>query len=321
MNLKLDRQRMAYLWRRGGNWLTFLLCWVVSAAIIGAIESSAQNRELIEETAKAAEAQAMEEMLLEVKTEINDTEVRAHLDQLVTLMKNAEFSRVWGLAESRFDDHVEVLRMKMKLLRDEFTVVRAALPPGDREGRQVADRLVTLLTDNRTLAVFDQVAQHSLHLAEAAAQEREVEEDWEHFSSWEIGGSLHYVSTIFTTIGYGATTPTTSGGKFLTILMVVTLIPFFLHCLCSSAADINTLIDSLLGVSSQYDDLEDLTAEDRASNSRARREARWKGAMILLGVVTAHLFLSSLYHLATTGWNYGDVSVTPPSTLLSLHIC
>jgi len=34
---------MAYLWRRGGNWLTFLLCWVVSAAIIGAIESSAQG--------------------------------------------------------------------------------------------------------------------------------------------------------------------------------------------------------------------------------------------------------------------------------------
>ena len=34
-----------------------------------------------------------------------------------------------------------------------------------------------------------------------------------------------------------------SGGKFMTILMIVTLIPFFLHCLCTSASNINILID------------------------------------------------------------------------------
>ena len=38
------------------------------------------------------------------------------------------------------------------------------------------------------------MAQHSLHLAEEAAQEREVDEDWEHFSSWEIGNQLHSAS-------------------------------------------------------------------------------------------------------------------------------
>ena len=81
------------------------------------------------------------------------------------------------------------------------------------------------------------------------------------------GSSMHFVSTIFTTIGYGGVTPVTfganhifavnilvikimdtsiicvSGGKFMTILMIVTLIPFFLHCLCTSASNINILID------------------------------------------------------------------------------
>ena len=81
---------------------------------------------------------------------------------------------------------------------------------------------------------------------------------------------MHFVSTIFTTIGYGGVTPVTfganhifavnilvikimdtsiicvSGGKFMTILMIVTLIPFFLHCLCTSASNINILIDRFI---------------------------------------------------------------------------
>ena len=34
-----------------------------------------------------------------------------------------------------------------------------------------------------------------------------------------------------------------SGGKLMTILMIITLIPFFLHCLCTSASNLNNLID------------------------------------------------------------------------------
>ena len=97
-----------------------------------------------------------------------------------------------------------------------------------------------------------------------------------HLSS---GCSMHYVSTIFTTIGYGATTPATLGeiqswnklklkyhiwkrltinilgGKLMTILMIVTLIPFFLHCLCTSASNINTIIDRFSPSTSQQDRL------------------------------------------------------------------
>ena len=45
------------------------------------------------------------------------------------------------------------------------------------------------------------------------------------------------------------------GGKLMTILMIVTLIPFFLHCLCTSASNINTIIDRFSPSTSQQDRL------------------------------------------------------------------
>merc|ERR1719228_1491428 len=170
----------------------------------------------------------------------------------------------------------------------------------DSEGKEIVSEMMSILSDNKTLHVIHQVKAAQKAAAAQAAEDEPQE-------GWEFGDSLHFVSTVFTTIGYGARTPVTAGGKFLTVLMVITLLPFFLHCLCTSAANINNLIDRILGLAEHYDDLEDLTAEKRNDNVRLRRQAIWKGCVILLGFLTVHMFISSMYHLATTGWNYGDV--------------
>jgi len=230
------------------------------------------------------------------------------LDKLVKLMLRKDFSRVWALAETEFGHHLEVLEVKLQLLKTEFERIKDDLDKDDKEGLDIANEFVQLLGDQKTLTVIDQVGQIAKKEAEKARKKAEEEElDFGPFDTWDFGSSMHYVSTIFTTIGYGGVTPVTFGGKFMTILMIVTLIPFFLHCLCTSASNINIFIDRALGLALHYDDLEDLTTEKLDVNAKLRKEAIWKGSLVLGGMILLHLFVSSIYHLITTGWSYGDV--------------
>jgi len=307
--MKIDKARMVFLWRRGGNWAVFFLCWVASAAIIGAIEATQENIVLTEEAKLENERKEMTSSLYEIREEINDTEVRDHLEKLVQLMLRKEFLRVWALADKEYEQHIDLQREKLRLLKTEFEGIKDDLDKhGDKEGQDIANELVKLLSDQKTLTILNQVAnKQKKDLEEARKKADDEEEHWENFSSWNFGSSMHFVSTIFTTIGYGGVTPATLGGKFMTILMIITLIPFFLHCLCTSASNLNNLIDRALGLAEHYDDLEDLTTEKPDVNERLRKEAIWKGTLFLLGGITLHMFISSIYHLATTGWNYGDV--------------
>jgi len=306
--MKIDRDRLIFLWRRGGNWAVFFLCWVISACIIGAIEATTENVILTEEAKLDMERKGFTKALEDLEPEIEDPDVKDHLNKLVKLMLRKDFPRVWALAEAEYDNHVEVLKEKLRLLKTEFEGIKDDLDRrGDKEGQDIANELVQLLDDQKTLTVIDQVAQTKAKEAKEALRKAEKnEEEWLN-GSWDFGSSMHYVSTIFTTIGYGGVTPVTLGGKFMTILMIVTLIPFFLHCLCTSASSINIFIDRALGLAEHYDDLEDLTTEKLDVNAKLRKEAIWKGTLVLVGVITVHLFISSIYHLVTTGWNYGDV--------------
>ena len=115
--------------------------------------------------------------------------------------------------------------------------------------------------------------------------------------------------------------------------------------LCETNWDtIFNLSPRALGLAEHYDDLEDLTTEKPDVNERLRKEAIWKasnayykhwcmirwhtertkhlqlqGTLVLLGGITLHMFISSIYHLATTGWNYGDVWVLRTSFGEKLH--
>jgi len=307
--MKIDKERMMFLWRRGGNWAVFFFCWVISACIIGAIEKTTENVILTEEARLEVEGKGFTKALEDLKPEIDDPDVIDHLDKLVKLMLRKDFSRVWALAETEYDNHVEVLQEKLRLLKTEFEGIKDDLDRrGDKEGQDIAKEFVQLLEDQKTLTVLDQVGQKKRKEAEEARKKAaEEEEAFGTFDSWDFGSSMHFVSTIFTTIGYGGVTPVTFGGKFMTILMIVTLIPLFLHCLCTSASNINILIDRTLGLTEHYDDLEDLTTEKLDVNAKLRKEAIWKGSLVLVGVIALHLFISSIYHLVTTGWSYGDV--------------
>jgi hypothetical protein len=115
--MRVDRARLAFLWRRGGNWLVFLLAWAVSAAIIGAIENTVEvtglappqpflkDQKLTEEARLAKETQGMVAALTDVKVaasssaslsvslnqgEIEDRAVRDHIEELVKLISRWE---------------------------------------------------------------------------------------------------------------------------------------------------------------------------------------------------------------------------------------
>lgn len=298
--MKIDKSRVTFVWRRGGNWIVFLILWIISAAIIGAIESSREEHKLTEEAKMTMESRKMAAELAEMREYLENSEGQEHLDRLIQLVSRDQFPRIWALGEHDFDGHIDIVRLKLEMMQKEFRKVRAELEKDDRQGKEIVSELISIMSDNKTAHMLDQVQTARINNAK---NESSVWDD----PDWEFGDSLHYVSSVFTTIGYGARTPLTIGGKMMTVLMVISLLPFFLHCLCTSATNINNLIDRLLGLSEHYDDLDELTAEKRNDNQRLRREVMWKGSLVLLAVLLVHMFLSSIYHVITTGWNYGDI--------------
>ena len=133
--------------------------------------------------------------------------------------------------------------------------------------------------------------------------------------------------------------------KFSTIFIIMINLHHSITSLCETNWDtIFNLSPRALGLAEHYDDLEDLTTEKPDVNERLRKEAIWKasnayykhwcmirwhtertkhlqlqGTLVLLGGITLHMFISSIYHLATTGWNYGDVWVLRTSLGEKLH--
>ena len=82
------------------------------------------------------------------------------------------------------------------------------------------------------------------------------------------------------------------------------MIPFFIHCVATSAVNINHLTDKVLGaVEKNYEDLEELTNEQ---NKKERRTVLLKGVGILVVIIFIHMLISAIYHVTTTNWSFGD---------------
>merc|ERR1719483_447709 len=224
---------------------------------------------------------------------------RSHLARLIELLQRKDFPRIWALGEDDVEEHIEVLKLKIKLIHEEFERVHNQLDNEDLSGKETVKELLHILQDGKTVAILDQANKMKHKMAEEASGS--------YSDQWDLGDSLHFVSSVFTTIGYGARYPLTAGGKFATVLMVITLLPFFIHCLTTSATNINTLLDRVLGISENYDDLEDLTQEKVTSNYQLRKQAIIKGSLVLFCVIIVHLLISAVYHFVTTGWSFGDV--------------
>jgi len=297
----LSKQLAWSVWRKGGNWAVFVLAWVTAAAIIGALESSVENVEMTKEDMKEMEVKGMAEGLASIMEFLDqdDKVNRSHLARLIKLLQRKDFPRIWALGEDDVEEHIEVLKLKIKLIHEEFERVHNQLDNEDLSGKETVKELLHILQDGKTVAILDQANKMKHKMAEEASGS--------YSDQWDLGDSLHFVSSVFTTIGYGARYPLTAGGKFATVLMVITLLPFFIHCLTTSATNINTLLDRVLGISENYDDLEELTQEKVTSNIQLRRTATIKGSVILLCGVIVHLLISAIYHFITTGWHFGDV--------------
>jgi len=279
----------------------FVLLWIISAAIIGALESSTQNVEMTKEDLKELEVKGMVEGLSNIMhfLDEDDTANKSHLTRLIKLLGKADFPRIWALGTDDFEEHIEVLKLKIKLIHEDFERVHNELDESDISGKETIKEFLSILKDGRTAEILDK--------ANKLRRQTSLENADSYSDQWDFGDALHFVSTVFTTLGYGARYPVTTGGKVVTVLMVITLLPFFIHCLTTSACNINTLLDRVLGITENYEDLENFPPDKITSNTQLRTSATVKGCFILFSVLIVHLLISAIYHYVTTGWHFGDV--------------
>lgn len=307
MDVKFDKQKLSKIWKYGGNWIIFILLWVISAAIIGAMEASKQNIELITVEREVSELKLMIDHLTLTKSQMgeDDEENRRQVDKLVNLFEEEDFPRIWEMGQHDFQDHLSVVKVQLDLFHEEFSEVLKNLNKTDVEGLRLTRQLLTLFSDPRTAVLMERLGQ-----LRNQDQGPQVIISGPPPEEWGFGDSLHYVSSVFTTLGYGAKFPVTAGGKAFTVLMVFILLPLFIHCLTSAATLINKGIDRVFGIAENYDDLESLTetaTSKNPENLRLRKQAMFKGVLVLGAALTVHLLISAIYHFIVTGWTFGDV--------------
>eukprot|EP00092_Neocalanus_flemingeri_P089425 GFUD01113169.1.p1 GENE.GFUD01113169.1~~GFUD01113169.1.p1 ORF type:complete len:366 (+),score=101.15 GFUD01113169.1:28-1125(+) len=307
-------KKCCVFWRRGGNWAAFFLLWFFASAIISALEHSEQNKELnLEEESKRDVDWIIGFFKAKVEHFKNNTKVTNQLEQIINLMdESPDMPRLWR--ETGFEvvwNKPQIIKTYVEFVKEEFLRIKEDLDKDDITGRELADTTIKLLAEDDTTSVFTKYGED--HMKKVVEERKKKEkkclekrkEGQPCEERWSFGHSLHFTSTVFTTTGYGGATPITAGGELATIFLIIIQIPFFLHCLATTAAHINRMLDIFLGISSKHDDLEDLTTE--TANSRQRQLVMLKGLLVLASVLLIHMVVAAVYHFCTTGWSFSDV--------------
>ena len=304
-------------WRKGGNWGAFFLFWFISSAIISAFEHSAQNIYLNEQEQEKQVVTAFSGFLKAQKISFeNNTDVNNQIERILAVVDE----NVEDVARLLLKTDIETALIQHRLLKtildivkDEFVRIESTLDEDDTKGKSLARRFIQLLSEKNTLEVFLQSGLK--HIKKLKEEEKEWEKcvkqegadescDQQHWTE-SYGNALHLTSTVFTTTGFGAHTPITTAGKFVTILLIIVQVPFFLHCLATTAYHINKFLDNVLGISGKHEDLESLTTD--AGNTHQRRVVLLQGLVILSGALVTHMAVATVYHFCTTGWSFSDV--------------
>lgn len=295
--------------------MVFILFWFIASAIISSLEHSEENMELTEEQISKEAVNALTTFLKLKKEHFeNNTVLANQLEKIIDIMEtNPDMPRLWAAMdlEMALVQH-DMVKTIVDVVKDEFARVELNLNEDDKSGLSLANKMIKLLSEENTVTVFRESGEQHVQKLNAEEKEKEkkcLERKAEGRSCGEarmsFGNALHFTSTVFTTTGYGAHSPITTEGKFLTIFLIIFQIPFFLHCLAITASHINTLLDAILGLSSKHEDLESLTTG--TANSRHRRLVLLKGLLILASVLLVHMAVAAVYHYCTTGWSFSDV--------------
>jgi len=304
-------------WRKGGNWGAFFLFWFISSAIISALEHSVENIQLNEQEQGKQVVRDFSGFMKAQKISFeNNSEISNQIGRILAVVdENVEDVASLLLKidiESAIIQHKH-LKTVLDILKDEFVRVESILDEDDIEGKRLARRFIQILSEKNTLEVFLQSGLK--HIKKVKEEEKKREKclkeegkdescDRQHWTE-SYGNALHLTSTIFTTTGFGAHTPITTGGKLVTILLIIVQVPFFLHCLATTAYHINNFLDNVLGIPGKHDDLENLTAE--SGNTQQRSVVLLQGLVILSGALVVHMAVATVYHFCTTGWSFSDV--------------
>jgi len=310
-----NSKRFCVIWRNGGNWAAFFIFWFLASAIISALEHSDQNKVLTEEQENKRDLSYLTSIFKKKKEFVfqNDTILANQLEKVIDIMEGSpDMARLWG----KVDGEMALVKHKMiktivELVKDEFFRIKLELDKEDKRGRDLADRFIKLLSEDDTVAVFRKSGEY--HMMEIVKETEEREERCSERKekglsceeNWSFGNSLHFTSTVFTSTGYGAKTPITTGGKIATIILIIIQIPFFLHCLATTATHLNLSLDIILGNYSKDYDMEDLTTE--TVNIRQKKLIILKGLVILASVLFVHMAAAAVYHFCTTGWSFSTV--------------
>ena len=282
----------------------FLLFWFIVSAIISAFEQSYDEHvdESKEEITGITE-------LLKKKKELfeNNTVMANQLEMIITTMEDSpDMERLWdGMNIKVALVQHDMIETMVDVMKDEFVRVRGDLTKDDTSGKNLANKSIKLLSDKSTVAVLREAVEEHVKEQKRCKEKKANGERCSPEGYWTFGNPLHYTSTVFTTLGYGAHTPVTTIGKFVCIFLIIFQIPFFLHCIATTATLINTKLDSLLGLSTKHQDLESMGAE--TANTQQRRLVLLKGLLILVGILLVHMLVAAVYHYCTTGWPFGDV--------------
>ena len=132
-----------------------------------------------------------------------------------------------------------MLKLKVNLIHEEFERVRKELDKDDIAGQETVKELLNILKDGKTVAVLDKANEMKHKMIEEAEASSSAD--------WDFGTSLHFVSSVFTTLGYGHSFPETPGkelqNEFLGYWVMVQTISW---SLCVSNGQVGIFLNWLI---------------------------------------------------------------------------
>merc|ERR1712142_641055 len=142
----------------GGNWVVFLLSWLVVSAIISAFEHNHQEEVHTREEKNKEDIKAMTAALNTMKEKFeSDTAVSEQLAKIIKTMEDPAFAELWG----KMDLNLEVALAKHNLVetvvdivRDEVVRIKANLTEDDVNGKDTANKLIKLLSEDTTVTLL-----------------------------------------------------------------------------------------------------------------------------------------------------------------------